>query len=85
MSQIVTEGAEPAEFWNAIGGRAEYASRSSWQQAPREPRLYHCTDAFGRFEVEEIADFDQSDLNGDDVYILDIYTAGKLRTILVAG
>jgi hypothetical protein len=72
--QIVTEGSEPSEFWSAVGGRGTYAERSYWQQAPRDPRLYRCSDAFGRFEVEEISNFDQSDLNNDDVFILDIYT-----------
>jgi len=73
--EILSEGSEPEEFWSSIGGRGEYSNRSPEEPAPRDPRLFRCSDAFGRFEVEEVASFDQTDLSHDDVFILDIYTA----------
>ena len=57
----VSEGNEPAEFWEALGGKDEYAS-GKWleQVAPSHPaRLFQCSNASGRFIVEEIFDFAQ--------------------------
>lgn len=71
----VKEGSEPGEFWAALGGKTPYAATSSdVQNAPRDPRLFQTSTATGRFNVEEILNFDQTDLNDEDVFILDTYT-----------
>ena len=57
----LSEGSEPEEFWAALGGKSEYAS-SKWlaQELPNyPPRLFQCSNASGRFNVEEIFDFAQ--------------------------
>ena len=70
----VQEHGEPDEFWALLGGKQEYASASSGESIPREPRLFSASTATGRFKVEEIDNFDQSDLNDEDVFLLDTYT-----------
>jgi advillin len=71
----VNEGGESDEFWTALGGKTEYASVRAGEPAPRDPRLFQCSTATGSFRVEEIVDFDQGDLNDEDVMLLDCYTA----------
>lgn len=70
----VREGSEPAEFWEALGGKTEYAQTSPGSPAPRDARLFSASTATGSFKVEEIDNFDQSDLNDEDVFLLDTYT-----------
>jgi len=51
----VKEGAEPAEFWSALGGKAAYASVSpTVTYSPREPRLFQASTATGSFSVNEV-------------------------------
>ncbi|VDK77680.1 unnamed protein product [Litomosoides sigmodontis] len=62
----VLEGAEPVAF-------TQWAS--SWE-APRKtplfiPKLYQCSDRHGKLSIEEICNYTQKDLDGDDVMILD--------------
>lgn len=71
----VAEGSEPGEFWAALGGQAEYPAMREGEPQPKDPRLFHCSNATGHFRIEEIVDFDQSDLIDDDVMILDCYTS----------
>ena len=75
LVSTLKEGGEPAEFWAALGGKTEYASTSPGEAAPRDPRLFSASTATGTFKVEEIDFFDQSDLNDEDVFLLDTYTS----------
>eukprot|EP00595_Chromulina_sp_UTEXLB2642_P000003 CAMPEP_0196761982 /NCGR_PEP_ID=MMETSP1095-20130614/1310_1 /TAXON_ID=96789 ORGANISM="Chromulina nebulosa, Strain UTEXLB2642" /NCGR_SAMPLE_ID=MMETSP1095 /ASSEMBLY_ACC=CAM_ASM_000446 /LENGTH=818 /DNA_ID=CAMNT_0042112171 /DNA_START=51 /DNA_END=2507 /DNA_ORIENTATION=+ len=70
----VTEGEEPGDFWDSIGGIGEYAKLSPGVSAPQEARLYHASTATGVFRVDEVDNFDQTDLNDEDVFLLDTYT-----------
>jgi hypothetical protein len=70
----VDEGSEPAEFWAALGGKTDYAQTSPGSMAPRDARLFSASTATGTFKVEEIDNYDQSDLNDEDVFLLDTYT-----------
>ena len=57
----VGEGSEPEDFWAALGGKGEYAS-NKWlaEELPSYPaRLFQCSNASGKFTVEEIFDFAQ--------------------------
>lgn len=69
----VEEGREPADFWAPLGGKQKYASFSP-SEAPKPPRLFQCSDAGGAFRVDEIVDFQQDDLDVDDIFVLDCYT-----------
>eukprot|EP01024_Parvocaulis_polyphysoides_P040084 TRINITY_DN3640_c0_g4_i2.p1 TRINITY_DN3640_c0_g4~~TRINITY_DN3640_c0_g4_i2.p1 ORF type:complete len:918 (-),score=215.37 TRINITY_DN3640_c0_g4_i2:1688-4390(-) len=72
----VKEGEEPDEFWEALGGKTEYAKFSKKGHAPSQARLFQISDASvgGRgISVEEIFDFSQQDLNSHDVMMLDTY------------
>ncbi|XP_051910058.1 villin-1 isoform X2 [Hippocampus zosterae] len=73
--QVVMEGREPADFWVALGGKAPYASDKSLQREEplHSPRLFECSNQTGRFRMTEVDDFAQSDLDEDDVMLLDTW------------
>ncbi|XP_063233933.1 gelsolin, cytoplasmic isoform X2 [Bacillus rossius redtenbacheri] len=68
----VAEGQEPEEFWAALGGRADYQKSHANETPALGPRLFHCfISAWGKLRVEEIDDYRQQDLDGDDIMVLD--------------
>lgn len=72
---VCAEGEESEEFWVALGGHTAYDTKvddeATW--APLlDPRLFHCTIRYnGRLIVQEVHQFEQSDLNVDDIMVLD--------------
>ncbi|XP_043224020.1 advillin-like [Amphibalanus amphitrite] len=74
---VMYEGQEPASFWATLGGRAPYAGErpASSEQPAHPPRLFHCSDAGGRFSVGEVVSFEQADLVPQDVMLLDAWDA----------
>jgi len=70
----VEEGAEVAAFWDALGGKTEYATSKILEQGSYEARLFHCSTVLGSFKITEIPNFVQEDLINDDVMILDTFT-----------
>ena len=72
--EVVKEGNEQPAFWSLLGGKKSYAHFSPGEPNPEDPRLFHCTDVTGSYTVEEVFNFDQSDLTDDDVFLVDIYT-----------
>jgi hypothetical protein len=72
--QVLDEGKEPADFWTSVGGKGEYASEGFLYEGAREPRLFQCSNASGSFRVEEIFNYQQDDLDQNDIFYLDTYT-----------
>ncbi|KAK9527712.1 hypothetical protein VZT92_014250 [Zoarces viviparus] len=73
--QVVMEGQEPAEFWVALGGKAPYAcdKRLQREEPPHSPRLFECSNQIGNFRMTEVDDYAQSDLDEEDVMLLDTW------------
>uniref|UniRef100_UPI00358EC395 gelsolin-like n=1 Tax=Myxine glutinosa TaxID=7769 RepID=UPI00358EC395 len=72
----ITEGSEPDDFWDALGGKSEYQTtlqlRTTTDLHP--PRLFVCCNKSGNFLIEEVpGEFCQSDLAPDDVMLLDTW------------
>jgi advillin len=72
--QLVEEGEEPEAFWDALGGKGEYPEAAADEVVSQEPRLFQVSNATGRLGVEELENFDQTDLCNDDVMLLDTVT-----------
>ncbi|KAH8358611.1 hypothetical protein KR093_001252, partial [Drosophila rubida] len=70
---VIEEGAEPQEFWDELNGEGQYDRSLEDRSAPLlEPRLFHCRlTRSGRAKVEEVAQYQQEDLDTDDVMLLD--------------
>jgi len=63
---FIREGKEPKDFWGNVG-EAEYY-KTEWRDFPR---LFHCSSASGTFQVEEVLEWDQEDLDPGHLNILD--------------
>ncbi|XP_041669918.1 villin-1 isoform X2 [Cheilinus undulatus] len=73
--QVVMEGQEPAAFWVALGGKGPYASdkRLQMEEPIHMPRLFECSNQSGTFRMTEVDDFTQTDLDEEDVMLLDTW------------
>lgn len=69
----VREGNEGQDFWQAVGGQAEYSKVKEQGNAGFEPRLFHVSNASGYTFMKELPAFTQEDLLNNDVYVLDAY------------
>lgn len=73
------EGEEPADFWETLGGKKEYANAPYLEKfagTKIKLRLFHCTaakHANAVFSANEVHDFYQEDLNPRDIMILDTF------------
>ncbi|XP_040179968.1 gelsolin isoform X1 [Rana temporaria] len=72
----ITEGSEPDDFWEALGGKGPYrtSGRLKDRLNAHPPRLFACTNKTGRFIIEEVpGEQTQDDLATDDVMLLDVW------------
>ncbi|KAJ9695860.1 hypothetical protein PVL29_011036 [Vitis rotundifolia] len=67
------EGTESSAFWFALGGKQNYTSKKVSQEIVRDPHLFTFSLNKGKFEVEEIYNFNQDDLLTEDILILDTH------------
>ncbi|XP_041673741.1 gelsolin isoform X2 [Drosophila eugracilis] len=69
----VEEGAESDEFWEELNGEGQYDRSLSDPGAPLlDPRLFHCRLSSNEFiKFEEVAKYEQEDLDSDDVMLMD--------------
>jgi len=73
VKATVTEGAESEDWWSLLGGKGEYFQGVVSEAEQESIRLFHCTNATGKFKVEEVPNFSQQSLldETDDVMLLD--------------
>ncbi|KAL8258625.1 hypothetical protein R6Q59_026578 [Mikania micrantha] len=67
------EGTESATFWLGLGGKGDFTSPKISLDAIRDPHLFAFSLSKGKFEVEEVYNFDQDDLLPEDMFILDTH------------
>lgn len=72
-AEVLTEGSEPSEFWDALGGRKSYTCHPEIKKAGKHPRLFACSIVRGKLEATEVFNFAQNDLLSEDVLLLDTY------------
>ncbi|XP_047387472.1 villin-like protein isoform X1 [Sciurus carolinensis] len=73
--EMVLEGQEPPNFWEALGGRAPYPSskRLPEEAASSQPRLFECCRQAGCLVLTEVVFFSQGDLDKYDIMLLDTW------------
>nr|XP_046218688.1 villin-1-like [Oncorhynchus gorbuscha]XP_046218689.1 villin-1-like [Oncorhynchus gorbuscha]XP_046218690.1 villin-1-like [Oncorhynchus gorbuscha]XP_046218691.1 villin-1-like [Oncorhynchus gorbuscha] len=72
---VIAEGQETANFWVNLGGKTQYANSKRLQEEHNNitPRLFECSNQTGRFLAMEVTNFNQDDLDEDDIMLLDIW------------
>lgn len=71
----IKEECEPEEFFTALSGKTEYFNIKDLNIAPGfQPRLFHYSLAGGMFQIKELDNFMQQDLNNHDVMVVDCYS-----------
>lgn len=73
---VMNEGSETPEFWEKLGGKAEYPKIGDISNPELPARLFQITDSVTGghgINVVEIFNYDQEDLCDDDVMLLDTY------------
>ncbi|MBN3308433.1 VILI protein, partial [Amia calva] len=72
---VIAEGQEPADFWVTLGGKSQYSTSKRLQEEDMQitPRLFECSNQTGQFVATEISNFNQDDLDEDDVMLLDTW------------
>lgn len=69
---VIQEGEEPDEFWDALGGQDSYKTSFEDDLIPLSTSLYHAKlKRDNKLVVDQINDFTQADLVEDDIMILD--------------
>ena len=74
-SQLVSEGEEPDDFWAALGGKGSYDSTTDDKPIHdfQTARLFE----WRKTKFEEIVQYEQSDLDDDDIIILGDYSSER--------
>ena len=85
--ETISEGSEIPRFWVALGGKVPYANSVQLQDEDKgdDARLYECSNASGNFRCDQISNFDQNDLDEDDVMLLDTSTEVKCSLGFLRG
>jgi len=77
----IEEGNEEDSFWEKLGGKEDYPTVGDISPPEAPPRLFQINDSVtgGKgISVSEILEFDQEDLDEDDVMLLDTNTEVSL-------
>lgn len=76
----IVEGFETLSFKSEfrLGYKSDYSSSSGSDQSSFIPRLFHSSLNLGSFQVNEVVNFDQSDLIDEDVFILGMYMTNEI-------
>ncbi|XP_010504669.1 PREDICTED: villin-3 [Camelina sativa] len=67
------EGTESSSFWFALGGKQNFTSKKVSAETVRDPHLFSFSFNRGKFQVEEIHNFDQDDLLTEEMHLLDTH------------
>ncbi|CAD5326081.1 unnamed protein product [Arabidopsis thaliana] len=67
------EGTESSSFWFALGGKQNFTSKKVSSETVRDPHLFSFSFNRGKFQVEEIHNFDQDDLLTEEMHLLDTH------------
>ncbi|KAL1225577.1 Villin-3 [Cardamine amara subsp. amara] len=67
------EGTESSSFWFALGGKQNFTNKKVSSETVRDPHLFSFSFNRGKFQVEEIHNFDQDDLLTEEMHLLDTH------------